>query len=224
MAVLLYVYEYIGFSRAAGFGLFVACGECADYGFTNVFSRIISLVADIRGLRTINYYLTLPISHYLVFISIIIASFIKLLAVVLILLPVAKLVLQDRFDLTQFSFIKEFFIFLSAYIFYGTLALLYASMIKSIDSLNNVYFRVREILFWSGCYFFTWQRLYQANHVLAYLDLLNPFVYPCEGMRMAIMRAESALPFWTCCVALLLFGALATYVGTRRLMRQLDCI
>ena len=224
MMVLMYVYEYIGFSKAAGFGLFVACGEFADYGFSNVFSRIVSLVADIRGTRVINYYLTLPVPQYMVFICIAISMFVQLLAIALVLLLVAKLVLLDRFDLARFSFIKAFFIFLSAYMFYGTLALLYTSMIKSIDSLNNVYFRVRETLFWTGCYFFTWQRLYEAHYVLAYLDLLNPFVYACEGMRMAIMGAESMLPFWSCCVVLLLCGALATYVGTRRLMMQLDCI
>ncbi len=224
MSMIVYIFEYVGFSSATGWGLFVACSECADYGFAGVFNSVTRLVGDIQGPRTITYYLTLPVPQYQVFLSIIASTAIQLLAVSFSLLPVTKLVLGDRFDLSRVSYGKVVAILICAHIFYGSLVLLYTSMIKNMDEFNNVYVRIRDSLFWVGCYFFTWQHLYEKSHVLAYLDLLNPLVYACEGIRGAVMGQEGSLPFWWCCAALLGFALLTGYVGTRRMMKQLDCL
>lgn len=224
MGMMIYVYEYIGFSSVTGWGLFIACSECADYGFAGVFSNILRLVADIKGPRTISYYLTLPIPQSYVFFSVIVSAVIQHLLIAAILLPITKLVLQERFDLTRVSYGKLLCVFVCAYLFYGSLVLFYTSMISSIDDFNNVYIRTRDTLFWMGAYFFTWHQLYQKNYVLAYLDLLNPFVYACEGMRAAVMGYPDALCAWLCCAALLAFAAVCGSIGLRRMMKQLDCL
>lgn len=224
MGMLVYVYEYVGFSTVVGCGLFIVCVECADYGFATVFSSVMRLIGDLKGAKTISYYLTLPLPQYQVFLSLVVSVFLQLMLVASILLPIAKIVLGARFDLSRVSCIKTVSIFICAYLFYASLVLFSTSLIKDIDGFNNFYIRVRDTLFWFGCYLFTWQRLYEKNAVLAYLDLANPFVYACEGMRSAIMGDPTALPLWICCCALLFFAVLCGYTGLRRMMHQLDCL
>ncbi len=222
--MVVYIFEYVGFSGATGWGLFIACSECADHGFSAVFNFVTRLVGDIKGPRTITYYLTLPIPQYQVFLSIIASTVIQLGVVAFPLLPLAKFALGDRFDLSRVSYSKTVIIFFCSYLFYGSLVLFYTSFIKDLDQFNNVYVRVRETLFWVGATFFTWNQLYEKSHVLAYLDLLNPLVYACEGLRGAIMGQEGSLPVWWCCLALLGFALVTGYVGMRRMMKQLDCL
>ena len=223
-ALIVYMYEYIGFGSYVGAGLFIACGECAQWGFTGIFGNLLRFLSDMKGPKTISYHLTLPIPQWMVLVTFCLSTSVQLMLVGASILPVSYLIMWGRFPLETISFLKVFCIFFSAYLFYGVLALLYVSFIDSMDQLHVIRVRVRDMLFWMGAYFFTWQRLYEVNHIVAYLDLLNPLVYAAEGMRAAVMGQEGSLPFWWCCAALFGFTFVAGIVAVRRMLKKLDCV
>lgn len=223
-AFLVYVFEYIGLANNAGYGLFVGCGECATQGFYRIFGLIVAMVADLEGPRRISYLLTLPISSRLVFLSFAVSAMIRVIVMAAPILIITKLVLWDYFDLAYMSIFKVVSIFLCIHFFYGALYVVYAGYISSIEGVRVIRTRFADMLFWIGGFYFTWQRLYQKSHFFAYLDLLNPLIYASEGMRAAVIGQEGYLPFWWCCFALLVYGAICIIVGTRKLMKKLDCV
>ena len=223
-ALLVYMYEYIGFGSYAAAGLFIACGECAEWGAMGIYGNLVRFLCDMKGPKTISYHLTLPVPQWMVLVSFCLSTSMQLMAIGASILPVSFLIMWGRFPLINVSFIKVFCIFFCAYLFYGVLALFYVSLIDSLDQLHRIRVRIGDMLFWTGAYFFTWQRLYQANHVVAYLDLLNPLVYAAEGMRAAVIGQEGCLPFWYCCATLLGFTAVIGTIAVRRMLKKLDCV
>ena len=223
-ALIVYMYEYIGFGSHAAAGLFIACGECAEWGAMGIFGNLVRFISDMKGPKTISYHLTLPVPQWMVLVSFCLSTSVQLIAIGASILPVSYLIMWGRFPLANVSFLKIFCIFFCSYLFYGVLALLYVSLIDSLDELHRIRVRLGDMLFWTGAYFFTWQRLYEANHVVAYLDLLNPLVYAAEGMRAAVIGQEGSLHFWWCCAALLGFTAVIGTISVRRMLKKLDCV
>ena len=223
-AVLVYMYEYIGFGSYAQAGVFIACGECAQWGSMGIFGNLVRFLSDMKGPKKIFYHLTLPIPQWTVLVTFCLSTSVQLMAIGASILPVSYLIMKDRFPLASISFFKVFCIFFCAYLFYGVMTLLYISLIDSLDELHHIRVRIGDMLFWTGAYFFTWQRLYEANHVAAYLDLLNPLVYAAEGMRAAVIGQQGSLPFWWCCAALLVFTAIIGTIAVRRMLKKLDCV
>jgi ABC-2 type transport system permease protein len=223
-AVLVYMYEYIGFGSYAQAGLFVACGECAQWGAMGIFGNLVRFLCDMKGSKTIAYHLTLPLPQWLVLVSFCLSLSVQLMVIGALILPVSYLIMWGKFPVASVSLLKVFCIFFWAYLFYGVLTLLYASLIDSLDQLNRVRVRIGDMLFWTGAYFFTWHRLYETNPVIAYVDLLNPLVYAAEGMRAAVMGQQGFLPFWGCCGALLGFTFLIGTIAVKRMLKRLDCL
>jgi len=45
-----------------------------------------------------------------------------------------------------------------------------------------------------------------------------------EAMRVAFIGQQGYLSFWLCIAMLMLFSLVFGYIGTRRLIKHLDCI
>ena len=223
-ALIVYMYEYIGFGSYAGAGLFIACGECAEWGAMGIFGNLVRFLLNMKEQKTIFYHLTLPLPQWLVLVTFCLSTSVQIMAIGASILPVSCAIMWGRFPLASVSFFKAFCIFFCAYLFYGALTLFYVSLMDSLDELHRIQVRIGDMLFWMGAYFFTWQRLYEANHVVAYLDLLNPLVYAAEGMRAAVIGQEGSLPFWWCCAALLGFTSVIGTIAVRRMLKKLDCV
>lgn len=223
-AVLVYMYEYIGFGACAQAGLFIACGECAEWGAMGIFGNLVRFLCDMKGAKTILYHLTLPLPQWLVLVSFCLSTSVQLMALGASILPVAAIIMWGRYSLAAVSFFKVFMIFTCAYLFYGALALFYVSLLDSFDGLGRIRTRIGDMLFWTGAYFFTWHRLYEVSPLVAYVDLLNPLVYAAEGMRAAVMGQEGFLPFWWCCAALVVFTFVLGTLAVKRMLSRLDCL
>ena len=223
-AVLVYVFEYVGLSSIAGLGLFIAASESVAAGLMRTFSNVMRLIGDLQGPRALFYYLTLPIPQWLVFVAMGVSTSLQLMIVDALILPAAKLVLWDSFHLTFMGFFKVICVFICAHLLYGAFFLLFASFASSMNGVASLRMRIADPLFWTGAYFFSWHSVYAKSHFLGYLNLLNPVVYACEGMRSAIFGNPESLPVWLCCVALLAFTAVIGTIGTRRMMKKVDCL
>ncbi len=224
VTMLIFIYQYVGLGLLSGYGAFIATGEAALRGWYSIHNDILRIIYDAQSNRSIDYYLTLPISQTLIFVQMMIASTVRCMILASLVIPVSKLILRDHFPLSALGLIKFFIIFLCAYLFYGAMHLLIASFISNTEEFNTMRIRVSDTLFWLGAYFFTWNKLYSQSKVLAYLDLLNPCVYACEGARAALLGQTGYLPFWICCLVLLLFTLITGITAISRMKRKFDCL
>ncbi len=223
-ALTVYVYEYVGVAGATGFGLFMAASEMASRAFRRVFPSL-RIVSDLLGERSLFYYLTLPIPSTLVFLALALSSSIELMSLYIWVLPTAKVVLGSSFQLSGVQVLKASAVFLCAHLFYGMSVLLLASTpVRALDDVGILHSRYSEPLFWIGGYYFTWHLLYVKSPWCAYLLLLNPLVYACEGMRSALLGDPHSLPVGWCCVALLLFTVVVGILAVRRMKKRVDCL
>ncbi len=221
----VYVFEYVGLGPVAGCGLFIAASECASKGFMRAFPNAGRIITDLHGgPRFLLYYLSLPIPQQLVFVAVAVSTSLELMAINIFVLPIAKLILWNSFHLSLLGMVKAGAVFLCAHLFYGSCVLFFASLSNSLEEHVSLFSRLIHPLFWAGGYLFTWHRLYQASPVCAYIDLLNPLVYAFEGMRSAIFNNPESLPVWLCCLMLLMFTVLVGTIGTRRMMKKIDCL
>ncbi len=223
--ITIIVFQYIGFGDARDLGLFMACANSVSWGFFEVMENVARLIADLHGERSISYSLTLPLPQWMVFVRIGLSNSLQAMAIAIFILPMAKLLLWNNFDVSHACWSKFLLIFILAHLFYGFFSLWLASMVRSLESIGDVWMRVVFPLWFLGGYQFTWQTFLQKSPTLAYISLVvNPLVYCFEGARAAVMGQEGYLPFWYCCLALLLFTVIVGSIGVYRMKKRLDCI
>ncbi len=225
-SLLLVVFEYVMPSMGLqGLGAFMACGAIATWGFFEVTENIAKFIADLEGPRSISYYLTLPIPQWMVFARLAVTNALQAMFISILFLPLFKLLLlRGALPLNNFSFGKFIAIFIMIHLFYGFFSLYIAARMKSLNEIGNVWLRVVYPLWWMGCFQFSWKALQAVSPRMAQINLLNPIVYGMEGMRSAILGPEAYLNFWVCCGMLILFTAIAGFVGIKKLKARLDCL
>lgn len=223
--ITIVVFQYIGFGDAVNLGLFMACANAVSWGFFEVMENVARFIADLQGEKSISYALTLPLPQWMVFVRLALSNALQAMAIAIFILPMAKVLLWNNFDISQACWSKFLLIFVLAHMFYGFFSLWLASMVKSLDSIGDIWMRVVFPLWFLGGYQFTWTTFSQKSPMLAYASLFfNPLVYCFEGVRAAILGQEGYLPFWSCCLALLVFTTLVGSIGTYRLLKRLDCL
>ena len=209
---------------ADGYGIFVLIGGVASLGLFTAISNIPTLLADINDNQAINYYLTMPMPQWLVFVRYILGFAITSFASTVILLPISKIILWQTFDLSNFSIIKYVIIFPLMQLFFGSFALLVTAYISDINQYEQAWARFVLPLSILGCYLFPWQVMQKQVYWLAYINLVNPIVYVMEGFRGAFLGHEGYLDFWLCCGMILFFTVLSAVVGINKFMKRLDCL
>ncbi len=224
VAIIIYIFEYVGLSGAVGYGIFIACAECSVKGYLRVLRSSMRIIGDLEGHKKLFYYFTLPVESWIVFAALAFSASLELMLIDIWVLPVAKLIMWDRFNLSLMGAFKVALIFLISHLFYGTCLLLFTCISPtSLEKFSHYSARL-EVFFFFGGYWFTWEQVFQKSHFFGYLFLCNPLIYASEGMRAAVMGQEGHLSFWWCCVALCFFTVAAGVVGTRRMIRKLDCV
>jgi|GEM_PF-2878773 len=222
--LFLYLYEYVGIAGITGCGLFMAASESGSRAFRRVFPAL-RIAGDLLNERALYYYLTLPIPQSLVFLALALSSSLELMAMYVWVFPIAKLVLGSAFTISWVGCLKAAAVFVCAHIFYGMSALLLATgNIAAVDELAIIHSRYIEPLFWIGGYYFTWHLLYAKHAWWAYLLLLNPIIYACEGMRAALCPDILSLPVGGCCAALVFFSVVIGCFAIRRMKKKVDGI
>lgn len=212
------------FGIAQSFGLIMAAGLVACIGSFELFSVIINFMRDISETEIINFYITLPIPTWFIFMRMVIYSTYTAMLLGLSILIMSSIVLWN--PILLYALLKPTFyiiLTLSAF-FYGAVALIIITLIRHLGQIGNAWMRGVFPLYIFGGFQFTWYSLYAVAPKAAYLDLLNPFVYTVEGMRAAILGPQGNLPVVVCISVLLIANSLLFIIALRRLKRKLDYV
>lgn len=209
---------------ASDYGVFQLAGLVASAGLFEVEPSVHSLVSDFEGDRLISYQLTLPVPSILIFIKIVINYALNAIILGLLVLPMGKLVLWNKFDLTQIHILQFTLMLIISGIFYGIFILWIASLCKSASKVGNVWMRFIFPLWFLGGFQFSWNVLYKLAPKLAYVNLLNPMTYIMEGMRATLLGQPGYISVWFCIAALIVFIMIFSWIAMTRLKKRLDYV
>jgi ABC-2 type transport system permease protein len=218
------VYLLPAFGLKASYSSFFAASLVGTAGLFEVFPSVSRLIHDFEGNNIIANYLILPIPSWLVFIRSILFYAANAASLSIWVIPLTKLLLWQRFDLSHISIGKFLLIFCLGNLFYGSFVIWIASRVMGIEKIGTVYMRFVFPMWFLGGFQFSWLVLYNFSPAFAYLDLLNPMMYIMEGMRAAVLGQEGSLNFWLCAFMLTFFIALFGAHGILRLKKRLDFI
>ena len=109
-------------------------------------------------------------------------------------------------------------------LFFSVFAIWVASFVKSPHQMGKVFIRFIFPLWFFGGLQFTWFKLYGVAPLLAYMDLLNPYIYATEAMRTALLGPTANLDFGFC-LGMLLFLMIFCFTHAYwRFKKQLDFV
>ena len=221
MGITKYILPALGIP--VGYSLIAYSGLLATSPLMESFPNAMGTAADLTGPRTINYDLLLPLPSWCILLQRACSFSLRSAAVCLFLLPLGKLFLWDELNLLTISWFKFTIIFVLTNIFSGVFSLFLGSTIKNLVT-DHTWMRFVFPLWFLGGFQFTWYSLYAVSPIVAYIDLLNPFIHITEGTRAVLLGQEHYLPFWTCVAALCFFTLFFSYVTIIRIKKQLDFV
>ncbi|MES2504566.1 MAG: ABC transporter permease [Myxococcota bacterium] len=199
-------------------------GSLASSVSFRMFPGIYNLVNDINGDRQIAQKLILPIHPAFVFAAMILAFFISTLWVSIWSFPVSILIMRQLNPSFEILWGHFFAIWVVSALFFSTFSVWVASYVKGPQQMGKVFTRFVFPLWFFGGFQFTWHKLYGVSPWLAYLDLVNPYIYAMEGMRTAVLGPEGNLDFGLCIAMLLVLMLLTFTHAFRRFKKQLDFV
>jgi hypothetical protein len=193
-------------------------------GLFEMYAATTYLIADFEGNNITAHYLTLPVPSWLIFLRNMIFYSFNTAILAVFVLPVSKLLLWNNFDLSQFSPLKFFIIFMLTNVFYSSFTVWVTSYTISIENISSVWMRFVYPLWTLGGFQYSYNILHDFSPTLARLNLLNPMIFVMEGTRGSILGESDTLNFWFCCLMLSLFTVLCGVHGIARLKKRLDFI
>ena len=218
-----YVLPYLGMPSTYGSFMIVSSMVFMAYATTH-FRGASRLVADIEGARAISYELTLPLYPWMVFVKFAVQYALNAIFINIFTLPLGKLLLGDKFDISQFHVFKFVFIYISITLFFGFYSIWTASWVEGMRGVTRYWRRYgAQLLLFSG-YQYPWVTLNKALPLLSYINLINPFVYAFEGVRAAVLGQEGTLPYWVCVLVLWIYSGLFMYSANKNFKKRLDCL
>lgn len=206
------------------YAAFMAVGlvvSCATY---EMYTQVASLISDIEGGRYIGYLLTLPLPSFVVLIKMAVIWSLNSIIMSCISFFVCKMIFLSHIDFSKISFPKGIIALVVTNLFFSFFALWGTSFTKSVLTLDTLFMRLFDPLYYLGGYHCSWKVMYKVSPFFAYCNLLNPYLYAFEGMRAAMLGSEGFLPF-----ALSMFVLIAATIffgswGIWRLKQRLDFI
>lgn len=182
------------------------------------------LIADLESNKSISYELTLPIPSQLVFIKVALGFAINAMLLNILTLPMGKLLLGSKFDLSHFSLFKFILMYPTTILSFAFFSTTIAFWVKSTMDFGRFRLRIESQLFFFSGMQFPWVVLLKAWPTLAYIDLLNPLLYAFEGFRVAVLGQEGNINFWICFAMLWLWIGIFNVLGYYLFKRKLDCV
>jgi ABC-type polysaccharide/polyol phosphate export permease len=208
---------------SSNFGALILVGAIASYGLFEAVGKATCLAQDVTDKKITNL-LILPIKSSSVFISIAISWAIISAILSICLLPLGKLLLLNKFDLTNFSLIKFLIIFVTGNLFYGFFSLWISSMVVDLRNTSWLWCRIINPLFMFCGYYYSWKSAYELSHFVGYLHFFNPLLYVLEATKTSFFGQSQYLSYWLCIAVLWVFIAVFTYDAIRRFKKRLDFI
>ncbi len=222
--VLVFTYLMPYFGLKTGYGAFLIAGLIPVIGLFEVMPRTNQMIVDISGNKKISYILTLPLPTILSLAAIPIGWAACGSIFTILILPIGKLMLLKKFDLSNFSYLKFFLSFFSINILLAFFAYWITSLIKGMQYFAWIWSRIVNPIFMLGGYFYTWKAVYAASHAAGLLNLINPLIYSTEAVRSAIFGSAKYLPFWLSLSAIWVFILVFAFFSIKRIKKRLDCV
>jgi hypothetical protein len=222
IAVAGYLFPKLGMDET--YGSFLAATAITSCAFFEVWTAVTVFVADICGRKSISYQFTLPLPTWLIFIknSCVYATW--SMVVTIVILPLGKLILLDRFDLSKLCVIKFITMFFMMNFFIGIFAVFVSSLVKTSRCIGTVWMRIIFPMWVLSGSQVPWNAMHEVCPTLAYIDLINPLLYPMEGVRGSILGYDGCLPFSLCFAMIIFYGFVFSYAGIWKLRRRLDFV
>ncbi|MFI5333017.1 MAG: ABC transporter permease [Candidatus Babeliales bacterium] len=212
------------FGLSAGYSVFILAGLCASAGLFGVFPNVVAMISDFEGDQIINYYLTLPIPSWMIFLRLIFYYSLNFGMLSILVLPIGQLLIWNQFNILNVALGKFFLIFVLSNLFYGAFTLWVASRVKNMTKIGNVWMRFVYPVWFLGGFQFSWAVLASKWPYLAWLSFINPMTYIMEGMRAAVLGQQDFLNFWLCIGMLSIFIVLCSWRGIVLLKKRLDFV
>ncbi len=221
--LLVFAYLIPGLSENQKYGAFIFYGAIVIFGFFDIMSKVTETIADVTGENALSHSLVIPLPPRAVFLEIIVNWAASTAIIGLVMFPLGKIFLWSEINLLTISYIRLIPAFITSCLLFGSFSLWLVSVIKSLEEVQTLWFRIINPLFMFGAYFFPWQEAYNLNPYFAYPMLINPLLYAMEAMRSAGLGSSGYLPFWICMLAMWAFIFFFTEDATRKLKKWLDC-
>lgn len=230
--VMIWVFGYVGVAAyifpqlgmTTSMGQFMAVSSVVNCSIFEIWSVTSTFISDLCGRKTITYPLTLPLPSWLVLVKNACVYAMRSMAFGLCVLPLTKLLLWNRMDLSQMCIPKFVVMFIAINFFGGFFALFTASLVKDMNVIGSVWTRIIFPLWLLGCSQFSWQTVYDMSPIFAYVSLANPFLYLMEGMRATVLGQQGSLSFWICLPVIIVTSAFFGWIGIKRIKRRLDFV
>jgi ABC-2 type transport system permease protein len=220
--VVSYVFPALGMTTA--FGPVYSVATIVSSSFFEVFYTTFSFTSDLERDSVIFYFFILPIPTYFVLLKNIVSFACRTTILSAPVLPLVKLILWNRLDLSHFSLVKFLILFVSMNLLFGSFSLFIASIIKGLNKMGSVWTRFLFPLWFFGGTQFSWETMTKAFPILGYILLLNPVIYATEGLRSAVLGTAVSIPFWICLINIWIFCLFFTFVGIVRLKKRFDFV
>lgn len=207
------------------FGSLIAIGAIVSCGAFQTFSLSLNLVSDFCGDRTINYRLMLPMRSWLVFLKIALAWSVKVMILAIGIIPVAKLILWSRLDLSNFNFFLFPIVFMQICFFAGAAAVFSSSIPDNMLNVDRVWVRYIFPLWFLGGSIFPYEAVMRSFPKFGWILIFNPFVHATEAIKATVLGSGTYfLPLFVTIPMMMVFTCLTFGFGLRRLRRKLDFI
>jgi ABC-type polysaccharide/polyol phosphate export permease len=220
--VFTYIFPRLGMAQS--FGALALVGTIASCGIFDIWGTTANYLSDLEGNNTNSYFFTLPIPSWMIFVKIALGQAYKTTILASFIIPLGKIILGNRLDLSNFAPLKFLLIFLTVNIFCGFFAILMMSITPSMKRVNSVWVRILFPLWFLGGAEFPWKVIQGMSEYLSYAILLNPILYCMEGIRATVLGQENYLNFWVCLIFLWAAGGVVGFIGMRRLKKNLDLV
>lgn len=208
------------------FGRFLLVVLPFVWGIFEIGTNATTLIGDITSDKTIQYELIMPISQWAVFLKIVCVNAYRSFSVSIFTLPCGMIYIYFCKGLTvplKGIFYYYFFLII-ANIFFGFFGLFLASFMYKVSDIRNVRMRILFPLWFLAGFNNSWQVMYEVAPKVAYLLLINPFVYIMEGSRAALLGQEGFINYWICIGMIVVWSVVLGYIGISRFLKRLDCL
>lgn len=180
----------------------ISLGESATRGSTVMFaggilwslfplanSLTMDLVFDLERERFVGYQMSVLHPSLVIIQRILFSSFVCTVCMAMFV-PVTKLVMQDRFVLSNASFWQMGMVIFCGALFCCSYAMASQTWISSSRKIKNLWLRLYYPMLMLAGSMCPWKAYMKVSPLLGYITLCNPLMYLSEAMRSAILGGD----------------------------------
>lgn len=179
---------------------------------------------DLQHNKFINYQMALPLPKLWLFAQIVLAFMIEIIMMTLPVIVFGSYILSSSLTVNPPSWLLLLLMYILSVLLYSLLFLHLVFNSSYTWFMDNVWARRLTPLFFFGCGYYTWKKLFLFNQTIAYITLMNPITYIHEGLRSALFGQENYLPLALCLFMVSAACAAISYLLARAVKKRLDPI